>query len=145
MCKERKGSLIFCTESRVSRWTREDPRQESFSHTVRRRRPGDSPQLQQGRGQDQGGGSQPPATGGGRAWAWAWREDREVASPEPSGGLSQEWGKVPPSALQASMDCWCRAAPRGPGEQTGESASRTEQAEDGPGAIWRRTRTRDSI
>lgn len=33
MCKERKGSLRFCTESRVSRWTREDPRQEPFSDT----------------------------------------------------------------------------------------------------------------
>jgi len=34
-----------------------------------------------------------------------------VASAEPSGGLSQEWGKVPPPAIQTSMDCWARRQP----------------------------------
>ena len=60
---------------------------------------------------------------------WSWKDDREVASAEPSGGLSQEWDKVPPSVIQASVDCWCRAPPRGPGVLAGESATGTEQAE----------------
>lgn len=111
MCKERTGSLIFCTESRVSRWTREDPRQESFSHTVRRRRPGDSPQLQQGRGQDQGGGSQPPATGGGGPTPGPGGRTGKWHLLSPVGGCPRNGAKCPPSAIQTSMDCWARRQP----------------------------------
>jgi len=52
---------------------------------------------------------------GRRSHPWAWREDREVASAEPSGGLSQEWGKVPPLCHPDLHGLLGKeAAPRGP-------------------------------
>lgn len=75
------------------------------------------------------------------SYFWSWKDDREVASAEPSGGLSQEWDKVPPLS---SRPLWTAGAGHPP--QRARSAGGGIIHRHGAGrAIWRSTHTRDSL